>query len=307
MISNAKLVNAVDVPIVKLVPRTERQVGKKYLQRIEASLRAVGLIEPFVVFRQGDNYEILDGGLRYPILLAMGVQTVPCIVANQREAFTPNRMVNQLTASQEMRMLRKSLEELDETTIASALGMSGISHRLNAGLLKRLDPSVAKAFEAGKLTLQCAKELALVKPERQAEILSLMESCNDYSGTFAKGMVLKTPVGKRAKTNGKRTPWNRTEEKKMSLLNRLREAEQQQDFYSGLYRQYTTNLMKLVMYVRSLVSNRSPAGVPGHQVPPAAGDVRTDHQQHGGVAWPENGTKSGCSRPFVAAMSRACR
>ncbi len=255
MISHANLVNAVDVPIVKLVPRNERQVSKKYLQRIEASLRAVGLIDPFVVFRQGDNYEILDGGLRYPMLLEMGVETVPCIVANQREAFTPNRMVNQLTASQEMRMLRKSLEELDESTIASALGISGISHRLNAGLLKRLDPLVAKAFEAGKLSLQSAKELALVKPERQTEILALMESCNDYSVTFAKGMVLKTPVAKRAKTNSQRTPWNRTEEKKTSLLNRLREAEQQQDFYSSLYRQYATNLMKLVMYVRSLVSN----------------------------------------------------
>jgi ParB-like chromosome segregation protein Spo0J len=255
MISHANLVNAVDVPIVKLVPRNERQVSKKYLQRIEASLRAVGLIDPFVVFRQGDSYEILDGGLRYPMLLEMGVETVPCIVANQREAFTPNRMVNQLTASQEMRMLRKSLEELDESTIASALGISGISHRLNAGLLKRLDPSVAKAFEAGKLSLQSAKELALVKPERQTEILALMESCNDYSATFAKGMVLKTPVAKRAKSNSQRTPWNRTEEKKTSLLNRLREAEQQQDFYSSLYRQYATNLMKLVMYVRSLVSN----------------------------------------------------
>jgi ParB-like chromosome segregation protein Spo0J len=255
MISHANLVNAVDVPIVKLIPRNERQVSKKYLQRIEASLRAVGLIDPFVVFRQGDNYEILDGGLRYPMLLEMGVETVPCIVANQREAFTPNRMVNQLTASQEMRMLRKSLEELDESTIASALGMSGIGHRLNAGLLKRLDPSVAKAFEAGKLSLQSAKELALVKPERQAEILALMDSCNDYSATFAKGMVLKTPVAKRAKSNSQRTPWNRTEEKKTSLLNRLREAEQQQDFYSSLYRQYATNLMKLVMYVRSLASN----------------------------------------------------
>ena len=39
------------------------------------------------------------------------------------------------------------------------------------------------------------------------------------------------------------------------MLHRLREAEQQQDFYSGLYRQYTTNLLKLVIYVRSLVSN----------------------------------------------------
>ena len=148
---------------MKLVPRNERKVSKKYCKRIEASLRAVGLIEPLIVYPQGDNYEILDGCLRYRILLEMGVETVPCLLGQQREAFTGNRMVNQLSASQEMRMLRKSLEELDEKTIANALGMAGIGHRLNLGLLKKLDPSVVKAFEAGKINLQCAKELTHVK------------------------------------------------------------------------------------------------------------------------------------------------
>jgi hypothetical protein len=254
MISNGKLVNACDVPIVKLVPRTERQVSKKYLQRIEASLRAVGLIDPFIVYRHGDMYEILDGGLRYQILLDMGVEVVPCLLANQREAFTANRMVNHLSASQEMRMLRKSLEELDEGTIANALGITGIKHRLNDGLIKRLDPVVANAFEAGKLNLQCAKELSHVKPERQVEILQLMESCKDFSVTFARGMVLKTPVAKRAKTQSTKTPWTQAEDKKSRMLQRLQEAEQQQDFYSSLYRQYTTNLLKLVIYARSLIS-----------------------------------------------------
>ena len=253
---NGKLVQGLDIPIVKLVPRNERKVSKKYNKRIEASLRAVGLIEPLIVYPQGDNYEILDGCLRYRILLEMGVETVPCLLGSEREAFTGNRMVNQLSASQEMRMLRKSLEELDEKTIASALGMVGIGHRLNLGLLKKLEPAVVKAFEAGKMNLQCAKELTHVKPERQSEILKLMESCNDYSVTFARGLVLKTPVAKRAKANGARTPWTRADDKKNDLLKKLKEAEQQQDFYSGLYRQYTTNLLKLVIYVRSLLASK---------------------------------------------------
>ena len=102
MIANGKPVRGIDVPIVKLIPRRERKVGKKYYQRIEASLRAVGLIDPLIVFPQGDSYEILDGCLRYRILLDMGVETVPCLIANEREGFTGNRMVNQLSASQEM-------------------------------------------------------------------------------------------------------------------------------------------------------------------------------------------------------------
>ncbi|MFN9642175.1 MAG: ParB N-terminal domain-containing protein, partial [Pirellula sp.] len=64
------------------------------------------------------DYEILDGTLRYRILLDLGVESVPCLIHSTRDGFTGNRMVNQLSASQEMRMLRKSLEELDEKTIA---------------------------------------------------------------------------------------------------------------------------------------------------------------------------------------------
>ena len=250
------LVDGRDLPIVKLVPRTERKVGKKDSQRLKASLQATGLLEPLVVFDQGDDYPILDGQQRYEILLEWGVEIVPCLVWKEREAFTANRMVNHLSAAEEMRMLRKSLEELDEKTIAGALGLSGIGHRLNDGVLKRLDPKVVEAFDVGKLNRPCARELTHVKLDRQVEILDLMDSCNDYSTTFAKGLVLKTPVAKRAKVNGTKTPWTQADEKKNDLLKRLREAEQQQDFFSGLYRQYTSNLLKLVIYVRALAANQ---------------------------------------------------
>jgi len=133
--SSSDVIKKMDISIVKLVPRTERKVAKKYRQRIEASLRAVGLIEPLIVYPLKDGYEILDGTLRYRILLDMGIETVPCLVHSSRDGLTGNRMVNPLSASQEMRMLRKSLEELDEKTIASALGMQGIAHRLNKSLL----------------------------------------------------------------------------------------------------------------------------------------------------------------------------
>ena len=146
MTANGTLVHGVDVPIVKLIPRHKRKVAKKYYRRIEASLRAVGMIDPLIVFPIGDNYEILDGCLRYRILLDMGVETVPCLVRNEREGFTGNRMVNQLTPSQEIRMLRKSLEELDEKTIANAFGISRIKHRLNLALMKKLHERVVNAF-----------------------------------------------------------------------------------------------------------------------------------------------------------------
>jgi hypothetical protein len=245
-----------DLPIVKLVPRQKREITTREYMRMTASIRAVGLIEPLVVFPENGHYVILDGYQRYKILLEMGVERVPCLIWSEKEAFTGNRMVNRLSHSQEMRMLRKSLEELDEKTIASAFGITSIGHRLNQSLLKQLHPNVAKAFETGKLSKNCARELRYVKPERQLEILELMESCNDFSVPFVRGLIVKTPPSKRAKlpANGF-SPWEKSEKKSDDLLKRLQEVEEKQDFYSGLYRQYSYNLLKLIIYVRSLLAN----------------------------------------------------
>ena len=256
MPQDASLIKGCDLPIVKLVPRQQRDIATREYQRIAASIRSVGLIEPLVVYPENGQYVILDGYQRYKILLELGIERVPCIIWKEKEAFTGNRMVNRLSHAQEMRMLRKSLEELDEKTIAAAFGINSIGHRLNQSLIKQLHPNVAKAFESGKLLKNCARELRYVKPDRQLEILELMESCNDFSVPFARGLILKTPASKRAKlpANGY-SPWEKSEKKSSDLLKRLKEVEEKQDFYAGLYRQYSYNLLKLIIYARSLMAN----------------------------------------------------
>src|SRR6187455_1760304 len=136
---------AIDVPIIRLRPLRERTVGKREFEKILTSVKAIGLIEPLIVFREGDDYLILDGVQRYRALLDMGVEVVPCILGKMREAFTGNRMVNRISPVQEHRMIEKSLEELDEQTIASALGLSSMGHRMKKSLLNRLHPDAAEA------------------------------------------------------------------------------------------------------------------------------------------------------------------
>ena len=60
--------------------------------RIVSSIKAVGLLEPLVVYPECDGFLILDGVQRYRALLDMGVEVVPCLLGKQREAFTGNRM-----------------------------------------------------------------------------------------------------------------------------------------------------------------------------------------------------------------------
>jgi ParB family transcriptional regulator, chromosome partitioning protein len=247
---------AVDVPIASLRPLRERRISRREYGRILASIKAIGLIEPLIVFAEEDGYVILDGVQRYKALIELGAKIAPCIVGSQREAFTGNRMVNRVSPLQEHRMIEKSLEELDEKTIASALGIQGIAYRLKTTLLKNLHPDVALAFDQGKLTRTCAREFLHVTPARQREILTAMEGYKDYGVAFVRTQILKTPTEMRVGRTRKNSPWNKGGRRKGELLKKLADAEQKHDFYSRLYKQYTIDLLRLAIFVRSMLTNR---------------------------------------------------
>ena len=250
------IINAEDVPIVSLKPLSERKITQREHERIRASIEAVGLIEPLIIFQEGESFLILDGVQRYHILVEMGVETVPCIIRREKETFTCNRMVNHISPVQQSRMIEKSLGELDEKTIASALGLTSIAHRLSKALISQLHPDVVKALDAENITKACAREFTFIKQERQLEILTVMKANNDFSIAFARTLILKTPPKQRVKKRrNASSPWNRAERKKNQLLTKLQDAEQKHDFYSRLYRQYSVDLLKLVIYARSLVTN----------------------------------------------------
>ena len=244
-----------DIPIIQLRPLRERKVSRREFDRILASVKTIGLIEPLIVFPEGEDFVITDGVQRYRALLDLGVEIVPCILCQRREAFTGNRMVNRLSPVQENRMIEKSLEELDEPTIAAALNLSGISHRMKKTLLKQLHPDAAAALDQGAITRVCAMELTHVKPERQSEILTAMKSYKDYSVAFARSLILKTPPAQREARRRKRNPWNKSTQRKNDLIKKLAEAEQKHDFYSRLYKQYTIDLLRLAIYARALLTN----------------------------------------------------
>ena len=83
-----------------------------------------------------------------------------------------------------------------------------------------------------------------------------METYKDFTLPFVRSLVLRMPVPARVKNRaGTKNPWARNEQRKSDLLKKLAEAEEKHDFYTTLYRQYSINLLKLVIYARQLVSN----------------------------------------------------
>ncbi|MDX9974614.1 MAG: ParB N-terminal domain-containing protein [FCB group bacterium] len=253
-------INGIDIPLASLKTLADREsvnpkTHKGYM-RIRASIRAVGLIEPLSVYAEDGSYVILDGHLRLLACRELGIKSVPCIVYPEKDAYTFNRMVNSLSGCQEMRMLRKSLETLDEKTIAGVFGMHSIRHRLAPTLMAQLHQKVAEAFEVDLIGRLTATEMTCVKPERQFEILSDMKRVNDFSPAFVRALILKTAPEQR---NPKRSPtrrWSEDRAKRKDLVQRLENAERQHEFYTRLYRQYSADLLKLALYVRKLITTQ---------------------------------------------------
>ncbi len=256
--STKTTVNEQDIPIEKLVPLNERRINLKTnrgYHKIVSSIKTIGLIQPLCVYSENDYYVILDGFLRFKALEQFGVTTVPCIVYQTKEAYTFNRMVNRLSSYQQSRMLRKSLETLGHKEIEEVLGIKSLTFRLGTEIYKHLHPEVIKKLDYNKITRKCASELTYVNKDRQLEILREMKKCNDYTVSFGRALVIKTSPKQRNKKKKTRKTWSEDSEKKQELVGRLRKVQERYDFFSTLYQQYTTDLLKLGIFVRRLITN----------------------------------------------------
>jgi len=249
-----------DIPIELLVPLKEREINfdkNRGYKRIKSTIQTAGLHDPLCVYPENGYYVIVDGYLRYMVLQELGVKMVPCQIQQSKEAYTYNKMVNNLSAVQQSRMIRQSLETLDKNTVEEAFGIKSLDYRLATTILNQLHPDVIKAVDKEIMTRRCAAEMTNVNQERQQQILKEMNRTKDFSISFARALVIKTPPEMRSQNKRKKKPWAGDSEKKKQLVEKLEETEKRYNFYSILYRQYTTDLLKLCAYARKLITNES--------------------------------------------------
>ena len=107
------------------------------------------------------------------------------------------------------------------------------------------------------MTRRCATELTNVNQERQQQILKEMNRTKDFSISFTRALVIMTPPEMRSQNRKKKKPWMVDSEKTKQLVEKLEETEKRYNFYTILYRQYTTDLLKLCTYARTLITNVS--------------------------------------------------
>lgn len=195
-----------DLPTAKLIatkliesnpfqPRHHFDQGA--LKELATSIREHGVLQPLVVRRVDQRYQIIAGERRLRAATLAGLQKVPCVT----RALADDEM--ELLALLE-NIQRADLDPLDEAHAYQRLmewwGLSlrdlatrvHKSHTHIAGRLRLLaDPAVEEAVRAGKLGPTAAQELARVEdPERRSQLIARARggtrvTVQDVKGTSA--------------------------------------------------------------------------------------------------------------------------
>ena len=239
-------------------PTEAMRQSAKY-RRIAQSIAEVGVIEPLVVARPSGReprYLLLDGNIRFDILLASGEADVRCLISSDDEAFTYNKRINRLATIQEHYMIVRALKRgVSEEKLARALNVDVKAIKRRRLMLEGICPEVVDLLKDRNISVQTLEVLRRMKAMRQIEAVELMMALCNFSCAYAKALLAATRQSdlaqpEKAKKVGKMTPEQMVRlEREMATLN--------QDF-RALEASYGDDVLQLVIsagYVGRLIGN----------------------------------------------------
>lgn len=161
-------------------PRQPRSVfEEEALSELVYSIKEIGLLQPIVVRRVGDKYELVAGERRWRATQAAGLETIPAIIretnddAMLRDALLENLHRAQLNALEEAAAYQQLLDDFGCTQdeLAQRIGRSRpqVSNTLR---LLRLPPNVQRRVAANVLSAGHARALLGLPSHEAMEALA---------------------------------------------------------------------------------------------------------------------------------------
>ena len=166
----------VEIPIDKIFPspfQPRKNFDFKKIESLAQSIKNLGIIQPVVVRRKGNAFELVAGERRLEALKLIKSKTAPAIIKNLSdiEAFkitlTENIQREELTPIEIANAMKKMKSEfnLTDKKIGEMLGMSR-SQITNYLRILKLPVEVRKAIENGDISFGHAKSLLSI-PESE--------------------------------------------------------------------------------------------------------------------------------------------
>lgn len=172
------LINIVDIIPNRFQPRLT--FDEKALQELAASIKEHGIIQPLVLRKLGDKYEIIAGERRYKASQIAGLTQVPAIIANMDDnksaevAIVENLQRKNLSAIEEAKSYKKLLDRgyLTQEELAKKMGISqsAIANKIR---LLNLSNEVQNALAEEKISERHARSLLQIADnDKQVELLN---------------------------------------------------------------------------------------------------------------------------------------
>jgi hypothetical protein len=250
-----------DVELTRLLPTklVKNAQNLKRYRAIVSSIPELGVIEPLMVYPQGDgseNWLVLDGHLRLLALKQLGKTTAEVIVASEDERFTYNARVNRLPPIQAHKMIVKAVRngvKPERLSAALFMPMHTVSALIN--LLDGINPEAAELLKDKQMTADAIRLLRKVTGLRQIEIAEVLISANNFTKSYTEALVLATPRDQMVSPQEEKKKAGLTAEE---LARMEREMESLEQDFKSIEANYTENMMSLTLargYIKRLLEN----------------------------------------------------
>ena len=170
-----------NIKITEIEPDRE-QPRKKFdedkLEELANSIKQYGVIQPIIVTKKDDYYQIIAGERRWRAGKKAGLTEMPCLVRTKSEqenkeiALIENIQRENLNPIEKARGLRKLLDDygLTQQELADKIGLSRSALANNVRILN-LDPRVIELVMEHNFTeKQCRQLLRVQDPEKQYKL-----------------------------------------------------------------------------------------------------------------------------------------
>lgn len=169
------------IKIVEIEPNREqprKNFDEESLEELANSIKEYGVIQPIIVTKKDDYYEIIAGERRWRAAKKAGLTEMPCIIREDKEqtnreiALIENIQRKNLNPIEKAMGLRKLLDDygMSQQALADKLGMSRASVTNSVRILN-LDKRVIDLVLAHNLTERhCRALLRIEDPDKQYEM-----------------------------------------------------------------------------------------------------------------------------------------
>ena len=166
------------IKIIEIEPNREQPrkiFNNESLEELAESIKKYGIIQPIIVNKKDDYYEIVAGERRWRAAKKAGLTEMPCIVRgdderrNKEIALIENIQREDLNPIDKARGFRQLMDEygMTQQQLSDTIGLSrsGIANTVR---ILNLDPRVIKLAEEGKLTEgHCRALMAIQDADKQ--------------------------------------------------------------------------------------------------------------------------------------------